>query len=138
MTDSKAMLNQLRNQVSESKRKLEEQENALRIVENMIKESSKEFSVEGTVIKEHKTPQNSAKEIPQARTIVDNVASVLPDLSTQSYTVSDVYKLMDEAGVAPDNKSRISTVLRKMVTREKIEIISKGTGKTPSVYKSIT
>jgi hypothetical protein len=134
MTDSKTMLNQLREQVSESKKKLEKQENALRIVENMIKESSKK----GTVITEDKTPKNSTQETLQPRTIVDNVASVLPDLSTQQYTVSDVYNLMDKAGVAPEHKSRISTVLRKMVKREKVEIISKGTGKTPSVYKSIT
>jgi hypothetical protein len=134
MYDSKTMLNQLRLQVEESKKKLEEQENALRIVESMVVESSKESSEADTVIEKDKATQ----EVLSTRTIVDNVAAVLPNLNEQQYTVSDVYELMDEAGVAPDNKSRISTVLRKMVARDKITIISKGKGKTPSVYKSIT
>ena len=142
MSDSKKMLDTLRRKVEESKKELEEQENALRIVERMLEASTEEMESAPTAPLEAKqinrdVTKEHIHEASSTGTIVDNVASVLPELGEESYTVSDVYERMRDAGVAPDNKSRISTVLRKFANRKKIELLTQGKGKAPSVYKSV-
>jgi len=142
MSDSRNLLAELRQKVEEAKRKLEEQENALRIVESMLDVSTEgeagppaamsadKHMKQGLTRKRIRVPVSTG-------TIVENVTTVLPDFNGRTYTVSDVYARMQEVGTAPDNKSSISTVLRKMAGRKKIEVIVQGKGKAPSVYKGI-
>jgi hypothetical protein len=140
MSESKKLLAELRQKVAEAKNKLEEQENALRIVENMLDDSTEEVPGASAIapFAEHKEQESTRTGLPvttSTGTIVDNVTAVLPYFSGRSYTVSDVYGRMKEIDESPVHKSSISTILRKMAIREKIEIVTQGKGKAPSVYR---
>lgn len=142
MSDSRNLLAELRKKVEEAKRKLEEQENALRIVESMLDVSAEEEAGSPAVISAgEQTKQSLTRKrirVPASTgTIVENVTTVLPDFNGRTYTVSDIYERMQEVGTAPDNKSSISTALRKMAGRKRIEVVVQGKGKAPSVYKGI-
>lgn len=142
MSDSKRLLAELRRKVEEAKRKLEEQESALLVVEEMLGVSPPSLAeVPATVKADAQVKQNKAatsRSAPASTgTIIDNITSILPDFNENTYTASDVYVHMLDAGTAPKNKGAISTSLRKLAIRKKIEVAVQGKGKAPSVYKNI-
>lgn len=120
-------LTELREKISEGRKKLEEQEAALLVLESMVSESS----------------VNSKEEIklgalPAKQSIVDNILDVINRLGDQEFMVANIEEVLKEQGKLPNSKSpraSIAMALQKIEAQGKIVRTYKGRGNEPHRFK---
>jgi len=129
MNEDQKLLSRLRQKVSEARAKLEEEERALLVVERMLGVSE---NIASTQSSSKPTPSRTSSG--PTESIVDSVISMLPEFSGTEYTATDIFNRLLDLGKAPSNKSRVSTVLMKLAKKGEILLVSRGAGKSPSIY----
>jgi len=120
-------LTELREKISEGRKKLEEQEAALIVLESMVSESN----------------VNSKEEIklgalPTKQSIVDNVLDIIDRFGEQEFMVVNVEDALKEQGKLPKSKSpraSIAMALQKIEAQNEIVRTYKGRGNEPHRFK---
>lgn len=120
-------LTDLREKIAQGRKKLEEQEAALRVLEEMVSESSISSQEEiklGT--------------LPAKQSIVDNVLEVIDRFGDQEFMVANVEAILKDQGRLPQSKSpraSIAMALQKIEAQNKVVRTYKGRGNEPHRFK---
>jgi len=141
MADYDDMLKILREKVSKTRKRLEEEENAVLVVERMLsdhmgapatpttaKPSTQEISFLDTSPIEISTA-------PAIRSFIDEVRLLVPEFNGENITVVEMMDKLIANGIKVESKERVSMALSKMLKQNEIISVTKGVGRSPSVYK---
>ena len=120
----------LREKASQTRVQLEEEENAILVIERMLSDST------GTTPLQQ-VHQASIIEAPTVDKVSfrDKVRAIIPLFDGADFTVLDIYERLIANSVEVESKERVSMALSKMLKQNDIDSVKKGVGRSPSVYK---
>lgn len=128
-------LTELRHKITEGRKKLEEQEAALRVLEGMIADSDINSNPQGE-IDLGDLPVNVE---PQKPSLVTSVQEIIKRFGSQEFTVAHIESVLEQQGNLPKSKSpraSIAMALHKLREKGVIERTYKGVGSEPHKFKN--
>lgn len=133
----------LRKKFELDRKKLQERENAVAIVEDMLREDLAMSNADIIGDNPTHTPKNGSQlDLPgtaiRAKGFAKAVRNAVRHFGSDSFTVPDIETLLKSQGtVFPKTlpRARISTILQKMLEDDIIDRIAKGKGSKPARYR---
>lgn len=132
----------LEERIREKRAQLEEEENALKIIKRLMGITA-EDNLPCTALLKNNDNQNFddlfEAGVGEKRFLIDDIRDLIPRFGTKDFTVTIVHRALLKAGVemeAKQPKARIASALKKLVDEGSLQLVFKGSGNRPAIFKA--